>query len=173
MAITKAKKETMLKKINEEMRIAKSVVFSQYAGTNVAQITDLRRKARESNIKIAVTKKTLVRIAAKENGYPDISEEVMSGPVLLAFGPDEVSAAKFLKTFGKQVETVKLIGGLLEGKILGLTEINNLANMPSKQELLAQFMGMLQSPLRNFASMLNSPLAAFARAAKAYGEKKQ
>lgn len=171
MATSKAKKEEILQKLKDTFKGSKSVIFGQYVGTNVEQITNLRRRARKSNIQIAVTKKTLIKLAAKENGYSDIPRDVLEGAVLAAFAQDEVSAAKLIKQFGKEVETVKLIGGLLEGKILDLQAVKELADMSSKEELLAKFIGILQSPLRSFAIGLNSPLSSFARGVKAYSEK--
>ncbi len=173
MPKTREQKAVDLKDLIEAVKNAKGIAFSQYAGTSVAQISKLRRQARQSNIKINVAKKTLVRLAAKENGYSEIPEEVTPGQIIVAFGQDEVSAAKLFKTLGKEMETIKLIGGLLEGKVLNEKQVKELADMPSKEELYAMFMGMLQSPLRNFASTISSPLSSLARAMKAYAEKKE
>lgn len=172
MSKTRQQKGEDLKELIEAVKNAKGIAFSQYAGTSVAQITKLRRQARQANVRINVAKKTLVRIAAKENGYDEIPEDITPGQVLVAFGQDEVSAAKILKTLGKEIETIKLIGGLFEGKVLGEKAIRELADIPSKEELYAKLMGMFQSPLRNFASTISSPLSSFARAMNSYAEKK-
>src|SRR3989339_522227 len=161
MAISRQKKELSLTELTENIKKAKSVVFTKYAGTSVVDLTKLRRKARAENVKIMIAKKTLIQKAATKNGYEQIPENIMDGPIAIAFSPDEVCAAKIIKLFGKETATVQLAGGLMEGKILDLKAIKSLADLPSKEELLAQFVGMIQSPLRNFASLIANPLASF------------
>ncbi len=172
MAITRQKKVEILNELIEDLKNAKSAAFTQYAGSTVAQITKLRRQGRQANVKVVIAKKTLIQKAAKENGYETIPENIMDGPIAIAFSPDEVTAAKIIKAYAKEVETVRLVGGLMDGKVLNRKQIMTFADLPSRDELLSIFVGMIQSPLRNFASAISSPLSSIARAFKAYGETK-
>jgi len=174
MALTKDQKQAQITELRADLKKAKSLVWLKYRGLTVLDVSNLRRRVRAKNAKMKVAKKTLLRIAAKEEGMTEITDQVMgTEPLAFIFSfEDEVSGAKVAFEFSRENDKVKLTGGLLDGKILSEAEAQELARMLSKEELLAKFAGMLQSPLRNFASICSTPLRSFAIALKEVAAKK-
>jgi len=172
MALTKIQKQAQVKSLRESLKKAKSLVFMHYLGMTVSQVDELRAKMGEKNAKMQVAKKRLFNIAAKEEGYPEVDERYMDGPVAFIFSfEDEMSGAKIAYEFGKTVQSVEIIGGVLNGKVLNKHGALELAKMLSHEELLSKFAMMLRAPLTGFASACGSPLSAFARAIKQISEK--
>lgn len=164
MAVTRDEKAVQLKDLQEKMKKAQSLMFSQYIGLTVSEVGELRQKLREADAEMKVAKKTLMRIAAKESGFPEVPEHLMEGPIACIFSfSDPLSGAQVAFKFSKDHNKVKLIGGIFDGKILNTAEALEMAKMPGRLELLAMFAGMLRSPLVSFASICNSPLSGFAR----------
>ena len=173
MALTRDQKVTQLTGLKEALAKAKSVVFMQYAGTSVEAISVLRGKLYDGKSEMKVGKKTLFRIAAKEAGFPEITDEQNPGQIAYVFSfGDEMTGAKIALEFSKANDKVKLVGGLLNGKVLSNAEALELAKMLSHKELLAKFAAMLRAPLTNFASIASSPLRSFAYATKQMADKK-
>lgn len=147
------------------MSEAKSVIFANYIGLSVAEISELRSKLREGNAEMKVAKKTLMSFAAKDAKLPEFETSGLEGPVSLIFSyGDAISGAQIAFKYSKEHNQVALIGGVFDGKVLSKEEALELAQMPSREELLAKFVGMIRSPLVSFAGMCNSPLSSFARA---------
>jgi len=170
MAVSRQKKEEILAELVELFKDAKSVTFGQYAGMSVSDISEMRNEMRAQGVKFKVAKRTLFKLAAKENGI-ELPDEIMEGTVGAAFSfEDVVSGPKLLKDTSKKVEVVKLMGGVMEGKVLTITQMQELADLPSKEELLAKFVGMMQGPLRGFHGVLNSGLGSFARVLQGYAD---
>jgi large subunit ribosomal protein L10 len=170
MAITRQKKEEILAELVKKFQEAKSVSFGQYAGMSVTEISDMRQEMREAGVEFKVAKKTLMRLAAKEMGL-ELPDEIVEGTVGVAFSfEDAVSGPKLIKKTSKDVEVVKLLGGIMEGKVLTITEMGELADLPSREELLAKFVGMMRSPLQSFYGAVSSPMSAFARTLSEYSK---
>lgn len=172
MALTKDQKAAQVKDLTKKMSEAQSVMFAHYIGLSVAEVSELRSKLREADAEMKVAKKTLIKLAAKEAGLPDIADGDMEGPVslLLSFA-DPLSGAQIAFKFAKTHKQVALVGGVFDGKILSEAEAKELAKMPSREVLLATFVGMIQSPMRTFAGMCSSPLTGFARAMSELADK--
>ena len=165
MALTKDQKTAQVKELTDRLQKAQSVVFSHYIGMTVADVSELRNSLRDADAEMKVGKKTLLRLALKEAGLPEPEDSVLDGAVACIFSySDPLSGAQVSHKFAKDHEEVSLIGGIFEQKILTKEETVEFAKMPSKDQLLATFVSMLQSPLYSFASMCNSPLSSFARA---------
>lgn len=174
MALTRAQKLEQITSLKEALTRAKSIVFAHFSGSTVAAVTDLRNKLHAQNAQMKVAKKTLFRIAAKEAGLPEMPESALEGPVAFVMSfEDEVSGAKTVLEAGKRNDKVKLIGGILQGKVLSKAEAVELGKIPSREQLLAKILAMFQSPLIQFAGMCQSPLAAFARSLRELGMKNQ
>jgi large subunit ribosomal protein L10 len=170
MAITRQKKEEILAELVEKFKNAKSVAFGQYAGMSVTDISEMRNKMREEDVEFKVAKKTLMKLAAKEVGL-ELPDEILEGTVGAAFSYEDVVAGpKLLKATAKEIEVVKLLGGVMDGKVLSTSEMKELADLPSKEALLAKFVGMMQGPLRSFHGVLNTPLTSMARAMEEYAK---
>jgi large subunit ribosomal protein L10 len=165
MALTKAQKTDQIEKLTAQLKDAQSVMFSNYIGLNVADVSEFRNKLREGNSEMKVAKKTLIQRACKEAGLPEIAPDDLTGPVACIFSfEDPLSGAQIAFKFAKKHKEVVLVGGVYDGRVLTKEEATELAKMPSRDQLLAMFVGMLQAPLNSFASICNSPLGGFARA---------
>ncbi len=165
MALTRDQKAEQLTELKDKISRAQSVIFTHYIGLTVAEVSDLRKKLKVAGAEMKVAKKTLMNIAAKEQGMPELPDQMMDGPVACIFSfNDPITGAQVAFAYGKDHPQVSFVGGLFEGKLLSQSDAKTLAQIPSKQVLLAQFMGMIRSPITKFASMCSSPLSGFARA---------
>lgn len=172
MAITREAKEVILAGLTKNFKDAKGVVFAQYRGLSVNDVQTLRSELRAAKVDYKVAKKTLIKLAAKEMGY-DIPKELMEGPIGVAFGyDDEIVAAQKMHEFAKKFEAIKLVGGLMDGKLMDAAMVNQLATIPSRDVLLAKLLGSMQAPLSGFVRTLNGVVAAFVRVTDAYREQK-
>lgn len=170
MAITRQKKEEILAELIKKFQDAKSVAFGQYAGMSVEEISDMRNKMREAGVEFKVAKKTLIKLAAKEAGL-ELPNEILEGTIGAAFSyEDVVSGPKFLKDASKKNEVVKLMGGVMEGEVLSIEQMTELASLPSREELLAKFVGMMRAPLQNFYGAISAPTSSLARALSEYAK---
>lgn len=155
----------------ENFRESNGAVLTEYRGLTVKQLQDLRRSLGES-ASYAVAKNTLTKIAAKEAGI-DLSEDLLTGPTAIAFiTGDVVEAAKGLRDFAKANPTLVLKGGYLDGKSLDADEIKKLADLESREVLLAKLAGAMKGSLQNAVSLFNAPLAQTARLVGALEAKK-
>lgn len=155
----------------ENFRESNGAVLTEYRGLTVKQLQDLRRALGES-ASYAVAKNTLTKIAAKEAGV-DLSEDLLVGPTAIAFiTGDVVEAAKGLRDFAKANPSLVLKGGFLDGKQLDAGEINKLADLESREVLLAKLAGAMKGSLQNAVSLFNAPLAQTARLVAALEAKK-
>ena len=172
MALTRDQKTSQITELVTKLKDAESVMFSNYIGLNVADVSDLRNKLRDGKAEMKVAKKTLIQRACKDAGYPDITPDDMEGPVACIFSfEDPLSGAQIAFKFAKTHKEVVLVGGVYDGKVLSKEEALELAKMPSREQLLGIFVDMLRSPLVSFASMCNSPLGGFARVLDQMAEK--
>ncbi len=172
MATTRQQKEVTLQELKDKFGRAKSVAFGQYAGMTMEQLSKMRKQMRENNVEFKVAKRTLFKLAAKEQGL-ELTDDMMMGTVGAAFSyEDGIAGPRIIKKMGKEVEVLKLMGGIMEGQVLSTAQMKEIADLPSKEELLAKFVGLMRAPLQNFYGLMQSPLASFARGVQAYAEKK-
>ena len=155
MPKTKQEKNEAMTRLTDEFKGAKSVVFADYQGLNVAQVTELRDKMRESNVNYIVSKKTLITKAAKDAGY-DVDPSALDGMIGVAFGlEDEVAPARVLGDMSKET-SVKLVGGVFNGEVVGQDKVIALSKLPSKQQLLGTVVGTIYAPVSAFVRVLNA-----------------
>jgi large subunit ribosomal protein L10 len=156
MAVSRAKKVELLDDLKDQMSKSQSIIFAHYIGMPVKDVSELRAKLKESKAEMKVGKKTLMRIAAKDLGLPEIGDDTLDGPIACIFSfEDPLSGAQIAFKFSKDHPQVELIGGVFEGKLLSKEEAVRLAKIPSKQQLLGMFAGMINSPLVSFAVALS------------------
>lgn len=174
MSLTKDQKKELLTALTKQIKEAKSVIFADYQGCSVKEMKKLRDKLRENGVKFKVSKKTLIKIAAKEAGFADeIPDEVLTGPVGAAFCmEDEIVAAKLISNLSKEIKNLKLRGALFEGRVLSVKETQQLALIPSRLELLAKLVYMFNSPISRFHGVLHGTILGLVRVLNAIGEKK-
>lgn len=151
---------------------AKSVVLADYRGLNVAQATKLRRKLRENGVEFKVVKNTLAAIAAQEAGIEGL-DPLLVGPIAIAFSSDAVAPAKHLNDFAKENKQLDIKGGVLEGVVIDLAKVKALADLPSREVLLAQVVGGMQAPLYGLGFVLSATLRGFANAVDALRRQKE
>ncbi|TXL58023.1 50S ribosomal protein L10 [Aeromicrobium terrae] len=157
-----AEKTAAVAELVENFRESSGAVLTDYRGLTVKQLQDLRRSLGGS-ANYAVTKNTLTKIAAKEAGV-ELDESLLVGPTAIAFiTGDVVEAAKGLRDFAKDNSPLIIKGGFLDGKILAPDEIKKLADLESREVLLAKLAGGMKASLSNAASLFNAPLSQAAR----------
>lgn len=159
MAISKDKKTTLVADLTELLNNSKMVTYAKYEGLTVAELQELRKLARESDVKIKVVKNRLLKVAMKEiAAYKDTETTGLTGQLLYAIGSDEdFSAAKVLSKFAKNHNKMELIGGFNnEGANLSKDEVVALGSLPTKNELIAQVVDTLLSGVNGIVSGLEN-----------------
>lgn len=161
MPLSREEKEIIVQELKDELKRSPSVTLSNYHGINVESITELRDSLREKGIKFKIYKNTLFRIAAKEVGLEDLTR-TLSGSTAVAFAREEtLIPIKLLHKFSiDNKDQLKLIIALLEGKIFLGEQLERIASLPEKEELLARVLGNLKGPINSTVYTLKSVLLA-------------
>lgn len=155
MPKTKQQKEEIVRALADKIGSAKSLVIACQDGLTVAAAQELREKCRKEQVEFVSVKKTLLRLALASRGFEEVNIKAMSGSLAIALSADnEVTPAKILKTFAKTHEQVAFRGGLLEGRLISVDEVNFLAGLPGKIELLAKMIGSIKAPISGFVNVL-------------------
>jgi large subunit ribosomal protein L10 len=165
-------KTAAVAEITDRFRGSSAALLTEYRGLTMAQLTTLRRSL-GTGTTYRVVKNTLTRLAATEAGYT-FPDEVLTGPTAIAFvSGDPVEAAKGLRDFARTNPLLVIKGGVVEGKSLSAEEIRRLADLESRDVLLARLAGALQASLSHAAALFQAPLSQVARLAAALQEKKE
>jgi large subunit ribosomal protein L10 len=155
-------KTAAVAELADHFRESNGAVLTDYRGLTVKQLQELRRSLGE-DVSYAVAKNTLTKIAAKDAGV-ELDEALLVGPTAIAFiKGDAVEAAKGLRDFAKANTPLIIKGGFLDGKVLTAGEVNKLADLESREVLLAKLAGGMKASLTNAASLFNAPLSQAAR----------
>jgi large subunit ribosomal protein L10 len=163
-------KAAAVAELTEEFRSSNAAVLTEYRGLTVAQLKELRRSL-GADTSYAVVKNTLTKIAARDAGVAAF-DDLLQGPSAIAFVKgDPVEAAKGLRDFAKAHPLLVIKGGVLEGKALSPDEIKKLADLESREVLLAKLAGAMQASLQNAVSLFAAPLAQTARVIEALRQK--
>ena len=167
----RARKSAVVADVKERFEEADAVLVTEYRGLDVGQMADLRRALREAETVYKIYKNTLVRRALDE-GAPDGLIEMLVGPTALAFVEnDPGAAAKAIKDFAATNDALVIKGGLLNGEVLDESQVRELADLPSREELLSSIAGGLAAPLQQIASMMNNLLSEMASLLQALADK--
>lgn len=161
MAISKDKKKELVAELTDLLSNAKMTVFAKYQGTSVADMQVLRRTAREDGVRIKIVKNRLVGKAVEGiDAYKDIDTSVLTGQLLYAISSDdEVAPAQVLDKFAKDHPELELVGAFSgEGASLNTAEVKSLASLPSKDQLVAEVVAMLLSPVNDITNALSGDL---------------
>ncbi len=151
-------KKTVVSEITEKMKDSKSFIVTDYRGLNVAQVTKLRAELRNAGVEYRVLKNTLMTISANDLGLEGI-QDYFKGPTAVAFGlEDAVAPAQVLAKFAKQYDALEIKAGVLEGKLISIDEIKALAELPSRDVLLAKLANVMQAPISGMANVLQGPI---------------
>ena len=163
MALTKDKKHEVVKEVAQALGASKMTVVAKYQGTTVKAIQQLRRDAKGGGTKLRVVKNRLVVKALQSvDNLKDIDTSALNGQLLYAFNPeDEVAPAQVLAAFAKTNPSIEFVGAITaEGKFISAEEVTALATLPSKENLIAQVIATLQSPLNDVTNGLSGNLHA-------------
>ena len=161
MAISRDKKQTLVAELTELLKDAKGTAFARYQGLSVAELQELRKAAREANVVIKVVKNRLVRVALQGvDGYKEAETDLLVGQLVYAISAeDEVMPAKVLDTFAKTHPALQLAGGFSgEGLSINEADIKALAGLPSKDQLIAEVVAQLLSPVHDTVGALSGNL---------------
>ena len=152
-------KSLIVSEIKEKFQQSSGVVLADYRGLTVAQVTQLRAQLRKAGVEYRVLKNTLVRRAADELGVEGL-DSYLKGPTALAFSSDPVAPAKILIDFAKanKLKKFQIKAGVLEGKVIGAEGVKALADLPSREVLLAMVLRGMQAPLTGMANVLQGPI---------------
>ncbi|MBQ3106836.1 MAG: 50S ribosomal protein L10 [Eggerthellaceae bacterium] len=162
----------MLSSIKEDLDGVIAMWVVDYRGLTVKELQNLRREVRESGASLKVCKNTLVRIALADAGLPTL-DDILEGPSAFVFAAGDVAAAaKAVKNFAKTNQKLVIKGGLMEGKAVTAEEVEAIASLPSREELIAQIAGAISGVARGLAVCVDAVPAGLARAVKAVAEQK-
>jgi large subunit ribosomal protein L10 len=173
MSLTLEQKKAIVAEVAKVAAKSPSAIAAEYIGLNVAEISELRKNARDAGIYLKVVRNTLARRALENTSF-DCMRDGLVGPLLLAFSNDEPgSAAKVIRDFKKDNEklVVKLIAS--EGRLLDVSDLERLAKLPSLDEARSMFLGVLKAPMGKLVRVLAEPEAKFARLLAAKRDQQQ
>lgn len=170
MAKTKAQKQAWIDETGKQMQEASIVLVAHYKGLSVAEMTDLRANVRKAGAGFKVTKNLLAKRAAVGTSYEKVVD-LFKGPTAIAYANDPVAAAKALSEFAKKNDKLVLVGGAFGETVLDKAGIQQLATLPSLDELRGKIIGLLQAPATKVAGVLAAPAGQLARVFNAYATK--
>ncbi|MEY3953280.1 MAG: ribosomal protein [Pseudomonadota bacterium] len=153
MSLNRSEKQAVIDEVSALAAKAQTLVMAEYRGISVADLTALRVKARGAGVTLSVLKNTLARRAVTGTGF-EAGAEQMTGPLIYGFSEDAVAAAKVVADFAKTNEKLVIRGGVYSGKALDVNGVKQLASIPSKEVLLSQLLGLMQSPVARTARVL-------------------
>jgi large subunit ribosomal protein L10 len=173
MSTARAEKAAVVAEVRDKFAASNAVIVSEYRGLTVGALAKLRRTLRPLGAEYKVYKNTLVKIAARDGSMSAV-EGMVGGPVAITFINGEVSAvAKAMREFAKENEALKLKGGIVDGKAVDVKGLRALADLPSREVMLAKLAGLLKAPMANTAYMLSALPRKAAYGLKALVEQKE
>ena len=155
MSLNRSEKQAVVEEVTALAAKAQTLVMAEYRGITVADITKLRNDARSKGVSLSVLKNTLARRAVAGSGFAVVSDQ-MTGPLIYGFSVDAVAAAKVVADFAKTNDKLVIRGGAIGGKALDVNGVKQLASIPPKEVLLAQLLGLMQSPISRTARVLSA-----------------
>ncbi len=166
----RAEKKQAVSALNEVFAKTEVVVVAHYSGLTVAQMQNLRKRAREAGASVQVAKNRLAKIALDGTSVASIGS-LLKGPTLIAYSDDPVAAPKVAVAFAKENEKFVILGGAMGATVLNPDGVKSLATMPSLDELRAKIVGLLQAPATKIAQLSTAPAAKLARVFGAYAKR--
>jgi len=172
LSLNLAEKQAVVEEISAQVAKAQAIVLAQYRGLEVGHMTDLRRKARASGVYLRVLKNTLARRAVKDTPFAKLADQ-MAGPLIYGISPDPVATAKVMNEFARGNDKFVIKAGAMPNAVISAKEVQALASMPSREELLGRLMGTMQAPVAQFVRTLNELPARFVRTLAAVHEQRE
>ncbi len=153
MSLNLQEKQAVVAEVSAQVAQAQTIVLAEYRGIQVGDITKLRANARKAGVYFHVLKNTLARRAVQGTPFEALAEK-MAGPLVYGMSADAVAAAKVVHEFAKTNDKLVIKAGAYNGKVLDAAGVSALASVPTKEVLLAQLCGLLQSPVSGMARAL-------------------
>ena len=172
MGLSLEQKQATVSEVQTRLAGAQAVIVAEYRGLNVERVTQLRSKARKSGVYLRVLKNTLARRAIKGTPFEKLSEQ-MVGPLMYGISQDPVAGAKVLSEFAKENEQFVIKAGAMPNAVMSVQEIKALAQLPSREQLLATLLGTLQAPMAKLVRTLNEVPGKFVRTLAALRDSKE
>lgn len=167
----KGKKTELVGELKDKLATATAVYYTDFTGLNVKRMTELRRRFRKAGVEYVVIKNTLALRAVNESG---LVSERLRGPTGLVVTVDPVAGAKVLTEFAKENDQKPAIkGGVFDGRRLDVDQVKQLANMPSREQLLSELAGTMQAPMAGMLGAMNALFTNFAGALDALKQQKE
>jgi len=162
--LNKENKQQVVAELHDKLSRAKAVFLADFRGMSVEKATGLRDELRKADVEYKVVKNTLLELASRETDKESLSNHYV-GPTAIALSYDDpVSAAKVLSRFAKESQAIfKLKAGVLSGKLISVADIQALAELPSREILVAKLLGTMQAPTANFVGVLAAVPGSFVR----------
>jgi len=155
LSLNRSEKQAVIDEVTGLAAKAQTLVMAEYRGITVADMTRLRSQARDKGVNLSVLKNTLARRAVAGSAFEVVADQ-MTGPLIYGFSTDAVAAAKVVSDFAKTNDKLVIRGGAFGGKSLDVNGVKQLANIPSREVLLAQVAGLLMSPISRTAVVLSA-----------------
>lgn len=162
MALNREAKAVVIDDVSAQLAKAQSVILAEYRGLDVANITELRKKARDAGVYLRVLKNTLVRRSVAGTPFEMLADK-MVGPLIYGISTDPVAAAKVMNDFAKANEVFVIKAGAMPNYLMDAAGVKALASMPSRDELLSKLLGTMQAPVAQFVRTLNEVPSKFVR----------
>ncbi len=160
--MNRKQKEELVESLHKTFLNSQSVIVTHINGLTVSETTNLRSSMRDSNCKFKVTKNRIVKLALKNTKFEHL-DSLFTGPTAIGSSEDAIAPAKVLVDFSKESEKIKIIGGGFETKSLSVDEINNLASLPSLDEVRAKLVGLLMAGPTKLVRTIKEPSSRVAR----------
>ena len=171
MSLNLERKQAVVAEIGAQLARAQAVVLAEYRSLKVGEMTELRRKARNSGVYLRVLKNTLARRAVADTPFKGLADK-MSGPLAYGISADPVAAAKVLQEFARGHDKFVIKAGAMPNIVMSPREVAELARMPSREQLLATLVGTMQAPIAKFVRTLNEVPGRFVRILAAVRDRK-
>lgn len=172
MSLNLDQKKQVVEDVSAVVGNAQATVIAEYRGMTVEEMKVLRREAHENNVYIRVVKNTLLRRAVQDTDHSCLDEHLV-GPLAFAASEDPVAVAKVTNKYAKEYDAFEIKAGSMAGSLLSEGEIKALAQLPSREELLAKLMGTMQAPVAKFVQTLNEVPTKFVRGVAAVRDQKE
>ena len=169
----KQEKEKIVQELTEKMKTAKAIYLTDFTGLDVVRATELRKKLRDASVEYQVVKNTLAQLAAKNAGM-EMLLDYLTGPTGLAFGvKDHIIPAKILVEFAKDDDKPSVKMGVVEGKVVDVKQVKQLALLPSREVLISQILSAMQSPITGLVGALGGIIQKFVGTVDAIAKQKE
>jgi len=162
MPLSLEQKKEIVKNLSNALTQSKSAVFFDFSGLSIAKLLSLRKDLKKQGIKLKIVKKNLFKFAVEKFNAKEVFENYKGSVALIMDEKNDTDGAKILKQFKvKEAQNLRILGGILESKFINEAEVLAIADLPSREILLANFLSVLQGPIRNFVSVSFAPLRDF------------